>query len=93
MKKMKNKWGKLENFFLGKLEKKIKQENKKKQFEKNTGKKCGKPEKRTGNANPEKKAGKDVEDREENLGQDAPLPLHYICKMLLHVYHHVYLRK
>jgi hypothetical protein len=40
-----------------------------------------------------KRAGKDVEDREENLGQDAPLPLHYICKMLLHVYHHVYLRK
>ena len=34
-----------------------------------------------------------MEDREENLGQDAPLPLHYIYKMLLHVYHHVYLRK
>jgi len=31
--------------------------------------------------------------QEQNLGQDAPLPLHYICKMLLHVYHHVYLRK
>ena len=34
-----------------------------------------------------------MEDREENLGQDAPLPLHYICKMLLHACHHVYLRK
>jgi hypothetical protein len=65
----------------------------KKQFEKSTGKKCGKPPKRTGNANPKKRAGKNMEDREENLGQDAPLPLHYICKMLLHVYHHVYLRK
>jgi hypothetical protein len=29
-----------------------------------------------------------MEDREENLGQDAPLPLDYINKMLLHVYHH-----
>jgi hypothetical protein len=36
----------------------MKQENKKKQFEKNTGKKCGKPEKRTRNANPKKKGGK-----------------------------------
>jgi hypothetical protein len=34
-----------------------------------------------------------MEDSEENVGQDAPLPLHYIYKMLLHVYHHVYLRK
>ena len=57
--------------------------NEKKINEENKKKKC----------KAEKRAGKDMEDREENLGQDAPLPLHYIYKMLLHVYHHVYLRK
>ena len=56
-------------------------------------KSAGNPKKGREMQTRKKRAGKDVEDREENLGQDAPLPLHYICKMLLHVYHHVYLRK
>jgi hypothetical protein len=84
---------KIGEFFFRKIGKKNETRKQKKTICKKYRKKVRETEKRTGNANPKKRAGKDVEDREENLGQDAPLPLHYICKMLLHVYHHVYLRK
>ena len=71
----------------------MKQENKKNNLKKIPEKSAGNPKKGREMQTRKKRAGKDVEDRKENLGQDAPLPLHYICKMLLHVYHHVYLRK